>query len=317
MSPTEKSRLLSILPQTEFSARGRFEFLRSRPEGGACQLLTAHRCTAHGARPGPCREFPLSGYVGTRIQAVAVLGCPGIDLGFLDGYRGPESAGPSQGLDSEIAALRSRVGGSAHRRLDESGRRRRKLVRALEDEERWVDEDEVRRRLRERPPVPTDADFPSWAPPSEEDGLELLPLMFDGRAGPVAFAASEAGWELLELRPEGGVERSLGVAPPPERLPAMTEDAWRVVEGYLRYWAERDQLFGTVHLDMAESSEGNVVDCAAAELRQIGATTISRAHVISRLHGGEGGLLSRSDVHQGIRATDADLLDRRAWGTRL
>lgn len=314
---SEKVGLLRIAPEIEFVARGRFEFLRSSPEGGACQLLAGHRCRAHAVRPGPCREYPLSGYVGFRLQAVAVLACPGIDLTFLDGYRGPESAPPPQGLDSELAALLARISGSVGRRLEESRRRRRQVSRALAVDGRWVDELAVRRQLRERLPVPQDDDFPPWAPPSQEDGLELLPLVFDEREGPIAFAARREGWELLELRPAGGVENSLGVAPPPDRLPLLSEEAWRVLAGYLRYWLERDQLFGFVHLEMAENRHGDVTDCVAADLRQIAAIAISRAHVLASLCRGKVGPLAGTDLHQGIRATDQDLLDRRTWGTRL
>lgn len=315
--PEEKAALLQIVPETKFIARGGFEFIRSNPDGGACQLLAEHRCRAHAARPAPCREYPLSGYVGTRLQAIAALTCPGIDLTFLDGYRGPETASPPHGFDSELAALRARVSESVDRRLEESRRRQRRISRTLGVDGRWVDEAEVRRRLREHLPVPLDEDFPPWDPPSKKDGLELLPLVFDHRAGPVAFAARPEGWELLELRPTGGVEKSLGVGPAPDRLPVLSEEAQRVLAGYIRYWLERDQLFGIVHLEMAQTRQGDVTDCVATELRQIAAVAISRAYVLASVSRGRVGPLSGTDLYQGIRATDQDLLDRPAWGTRL
>ncbi len=317
VAPSEKQSLLRIVPEAKFITRGRFEFLRSSPEGGACQLLDGHRCTAHGVRPAPCREYPLSGYVGTRLQAVAALTCPGIDLAFLDGYGGPETASPPQGLDAALAGLRARISGSVDRRLEESRRRRRQISRAVARDGRWVEEAEVRRQLQEELPVPRNDDFPPGAPPSQEEGLELLPLVFDAREGPLALAARPEGWELLELRPRGGVEKSLGVALPPERLPVLSEAAWRILAGYLRYWLERDQLFGIVHLEMAENRRGDVTDCVAAELRQIAAIAVSRAYVLASLCRGSVGPLSGTDLHQGIRATDQDLLDRQAWGTRL
>ncbi len=317
VTPTEKEGLLRILPETEFIARGRFEFIRSNPEGGACQLLVEHRCKAHALRPAPCREYPLAGYIGTRLQAIAVLTCPGVDLTFLAGYRGPEGAAPPEGLDSELAALRARVPVNVERRLEESRRRRRQISRKLASDGRWVDEDEVRRQLREHLPIPLDDDFPAWDPPSREDGLELLPLVFDHRNGPLALAARPEGWELLELRPKGGIEESLGVALPPDGLPVHTEEAQRILASYLRYWLERDQLFGVVHLGMVTNRQGDVTDCVAAELRQIGAVVLSRASLFATLCRGRVGELSGADVCQGIRATDQDLLDRPAWGTRL
>ncbi len=315
--PAEKEGLLRIVPEIEFSRRGRFEFIRSNPEGGACQLLAGNRCRAHSVRPSPCREYPLAGYVGTRVQAVAVLTCPGIDLTFLDGYRGPTNAPPPQGLDSELAALRARLSKGVGRRLEENQRRRRQISRSLAVDGRWIDETEVRRQLRDRLPGPLNEDLPVWDPPSQKDGLELLPLVFDHRAGPLAFAGRPEGWELLELRPQGGVERSLGVTLPPDHLPVLSEEAQRILAGYLRYWLERDQLFGFVHLDMAENGNRNVVEGVAAELRRIAAIAVSRAYVLAGLCRGTVGQISGTDLHQGIRATDQDLLDRPAWGTRL
>ena len=308
---------MRLVPEAEFIARGGFEFIRSRPNGGACQLLAEHRCRAHSARPGPCREYPLTGYVGTRIQAVAALTCPGIDLAFLDGYGGPETASPPWGLDAELSSLRARLSGNLERRLEESGRRRRRISRALATDGRWVDEEEVRRQLRGQLRIPADDDFPAPDPPSQEDGLELLPLVFDRREGPVAFAARPEGWELIELRSKGGVERSLGVTSPPVRLPALSEEAVRILTGYLRYWLERDQLFGVVHREMVENERGTVTECVVSELRQIAALAIARASVLAVLSRGGAGPLSGADLQQGIRATDQDLLDRPAWGTPL
>ena len=317
VAPTEKEGLLRLIPEAEFFARGGFEFVRSRPNGGACQLLAEHRCTAHSARPEPCREYPLTGYVGTRIQVVAALTCPGIDLTFLDGYRGPETAAPPWGLDAELSSLRAQLSGNIERRLDESGRRRRRIFRALATTGRWVDEEEVRRQLRGHLPIPADDDFPATDPPSREEGLELLPLVFDRRGGPVAFATRPEGWELIELRSKGGVERSLGVTSPPDRLPALSEEAVRLLAGYLRYWLERDQLFGVVHLEMAENDRDTVTDWVVSELRQIAALTIARASVLAVLSRGGAGSLTGADLQQGIRATDQDLLDRPSWGTPL
>lgn len=315
--PAEKGNLLRIAPGTGFRSRGTFEFVRSNPEGGACQLLAEHRCRAHAVRPGPCREYPLAGYAGPRLQVIAALSCPGVELAFLDGYRGPETAPAPQGFDTELAALRARISGDGDRRLAQSRRRGRRIARALAANGRWVGEDEVRRQLRERLPLPRNDDLPTGAPPSREEGLELLPLVFDGRRGPLAFAARHGGWELLELRPEGGIANSLGVTSPPDRLPALSEEAGRILAGYLRYWLERDQLFGIVHLDMAEDRQGDVTHVVAAELRRIAAVALSRAQVLASLCRGKVGSLSGADLLQGIRATDQDLLDRPAWGMRL
>lgn len=317
VAPAERPGLVRIVPEAELVSRGRHEFLRSRPDGGACQLLEGNRCRAHPVRPSMCREFPLTVHIGTRLQATVVLTCPGVDLSPLPGYRGPEGARPPRGFETELLALRGRIDRTVRARIDQSERRRRRIARALAAGGRWEEESEVRHRLRERIPVPSADDFPAEDPPSREDGLAHLPLVFDDRAGPVAFARGAGGWELLELRPTGGVERSLGTAPPPEGPPALSDEAAGTLAGYLRYWLERDALFGTVHLAMLEEPEGSVTDCAAAELRRIAALTVSRAHVLAAVRRGAVDRLSGDDLRDGIRATDQDLLDRPTWGTRL
>ena len=237
VTPAEKPPLLRIVPSAEFVSRGRFEFLGSHSEGGACRLLEGNRCRAHAARPSPCREFPLTAHVGVRLQATVVLTCPGVDLAVLRGYRGPDGASPPRGFETELAALRSRVNRSALRRIEVSERRRRRIARVLTEEGRWNEEEEVRRRLREQIPRPALDDFPAEDAPPLEEGLESLPLVFDGRAGPVAFAGDSGAWELFELRPTGGVARSLGIAAPPDHPPAVTEDAALTLAGYLRVLA--------------------------------------------------------------------------------
>jgi hypothetical protein len=317
VSSAEKAGLLRIVPEAQFVTRGRFGFLRSHENGGACSLLTAHRCRAHSARPSPCREFPLTTHVGLRVQATLVLSCPGVDLSSLQGYSSSETAGPPRGFESELAALVARADGSGRRLLVESARRRRRIERALGAEGRWQDEAEVRRRLREAIPFPSEEDFPAEDPPARQDGLTALPLFFDGRAGPVALSGEAGGWELVELRATGGVRTSLGISPSPSHRPPMTEAAQSVLAGYLRYWLERDLLFGVVHLSMLEDPRGSVADRTIAELRRIGATVLSRAQVLSTVRRGEPGELTGTDVQEGLRATDQDLLDRPTWGTRL
>lgn len=314
----ERARLVQIVPEVEFIGQGPDRFVRSRGDGGACELLSENRCRAHTARPHPCREFPLTAHVGERLQATVVLSCPGVDLSALTRrYRGDETD-RSPGFPEELAALRERVDASTRRRLEEASRRRRKIRRSLEAEGRWEDESEVRRTLEASVPRPSDEDFPVTDPPSAEDGLDRLPLYFDGRAAPVAIAAGLGGWELVELRPDGGVEELLGVVPPPDRLPRVEPDAFGLLDGYLGYWLRRDALFGAVHLAMARSRDGAPVSAwVESELRSIGALVLARADVRARQRRGTVDRLSADDLAEGIRATDQDLLDRESWGDRF
>lgn len=314
--PPERAALVRIVPEAEFVELDRGTFLASRADGGACGLLEDRRCTAHTARPAPCREFPVTTHVGTRIQATLVFSCPGLDLGPLETWR-PGGRGDPSGLDDEVGVLRSRIDGSTTRRLAEAGRRRMRVARILRSDDRWIEEEDVRKELGRALPTPGPEDFPVDDPPAAEDGLDDLPLFFDGRDGPVALAADIGGWHLLELRAGGAVERTIGVLPPPTTMPSTTPGAAAVLEGYLRYWLERDLLFGTAHLAMIESDSGDVTEWVSAELRAVGATVLARADVRARARHGERRRLTADDVRDGIRATDQDLLDRDSWGDRL
>ena len=320
VSADDRPKLLSIAAEPPLVTRGRFEFVRSRPDGGACSLLEGNRCRAHAGRPSPCREFPVTVHVGARLQATAVLTCPGVRLDRLDGYDPEAPAGAPLGFEDELRSVRARAGRSAARRVDESVRRRRRIQRALADQDRWEEEDDVRRDLTPRLPEllgALDASEMADPPPRSEDGLERLPLIGPGARGPLALASGLGGWELLELAPEGGIAAERGVAMPAARPPALAPEARRRVEGYLRYWLSRDALFGTVHLAMLDHDAGTVAEWTAAELQRVAATTLARSHVLAAIARGPVDLLRAADLEAGIRATDQDLLDRPTWGARL
>ncbi|HXQ48398.1 MAG TPA: YkgJ family cysteine cluster protein [Thermoplasmata archaeon] len=317
IDPSERPGLLRIAPAVDIVEAGGASYLRARPDGGACGLLEELRCSAHAVRPHPCREFPVHVHVGTRLQASLVLSCPGVYLGRLIKNTPDAERAPPVGFDSELASVERRSGPDVARRLKEAGRRRGRLVRALEREGRWVEEEEVRGLLRTHLPRPGPADYPVGDPPSADDGLEFLPIYFDGRAGPVGLGAGLGGWEALELRPSGGVERHLGVVPSPTSPPPLDPGAELFLRGYLRYFLERDLLFASVLPRMAEGGAGTVTEWVEEELREIGAIVVSRASVRAKLARGSTGPLTATDLVAGIRASDQDLMDVPTWGDRL
>jgi Fe-S-cluster containining protein len=317
VEPEERSVLLRIAPAAKFMESQSATYLASYPEGGACNLLRDSRCSAHAVRPHPCQEFPVTVHLGSRLQATLVLGCPGVDLAALEQPGAFSTRAPPRGFESELASVRYRIGPHLARRWKEGARRRSRIVRTLERTGRWVDEEEARFELRDRPLGPGPEDFPAQNPPPAEEGLDRLPLFFDGRKGPVALAEGLGGWEALELNPTGGVERHLGQIPPPTHPPRLEPGAERLLEGYLRYFLERDVLFASLLPRLLETEEGTVTEWAAMELRTIGALVISRAVVRAKLRGASGDRLSRDDLAAGIRASDQDLLDVPTWGDRL
>ncbi|MGP8072926.1 MAG: YkgJ family cysteine cluster protein [Thermoplasmata archaeon] len=317
VEPGERTRLLQVAPEMDLVSRSDGRFLRSRPDGGACQFLNGTRCRVWEARPSPCREFPVTVHVGERLQASLVLACPGIDLRTLsDPSVGRERAAPV-GFEGELAAVRRRIDAKTLRQLEGARRRRRRIVTVLERSGQWMEEDEVRATLRERPPWPTEEEFPVEEPPAAEEGIELLPMFYAGRSGPLALAEGLGGWEVLELNPEGGRTPPLAVVPPPTRPPEVDSAGRRLLEGYIRYFLERDALFGTVLTDLEPSGGFTVGEEVEAELRAIGALVLSRAEVRRKALGVASGPLTELEMAEGIRATDQDLLDRPTWGDHL
>jgi len=316
LDPLDEQRLRAVAPDVRVEREDGERCIASRPEGGACQFLHELRCRVHSARPAPCREYPVSVHIGTRLQATLVLACPGLPLEPLRSDGIGRRSHPPSGLDTELQSVRSRLTTTVERRRREAERRRRKLVRLLDQQGRWVDEEEVRHRLRGRRLIPTREEYRPDGLPDVGDGLERLPMYFDQRAGPVVLAEAHAGWEALELSPLGG-GTSLGLAAPPDQPPTLEGDAASMLEGYLRYWLERDCFLAAVHLDMQSADEGNVEETALEELHAIASDVIARAAVRVQLRGRSGARLQSSDIELGIRATDQDWLDRPTWGSRL
>jgi putative zinc- or iron-chelating protein len=316
LDPDDAQRLERLAPTALIVRDGNERRLAARPDGGACQFLTDLRCGIHHARPAPCREFPISVHIGTRLQATVVLSCPGLGLDPLLS-RSPGAPSRSfSGLDAELSSVHQRLSPAVERRRVEAERRRRRIARDLTAQGRWVDEEEVRRELGKRRLIPGPEEYSLEDPPTAEDGLEYLPMYYDGRAGPVALGRGLGGWEALEFAPEGG-SRPVGLAVPPERRPGLDWMAEALLSGYLRYWLARDGFLSAVHLEMLSAPEGTVVEAVLADLHAIGSSVLARGAVRAKLRGEDGALLTAGDVALGIRATDQDWLDRPTWGSRL
>jgi Fe-S-cluster containining protein len=316
LDPGDEPRIRAAAPDVSILSVEKERRLAARPDGGACQFLNGLRCGIHAARPAPCREFPISVHVGSRLQATVVLSCPGLSLEGLRSSAATRPAYAAMGLEEELSSVRRRVTPAVARTLTEAGRRRRRIVRELESQGRWVDEEDVRRKLVTGRLIPRPEEYSPDVPPGADEGLELLPMYYDGRAGPVALAEGLGGWELLELSAEGGSD-SIGLVVPPDRPPTLEPLAEALLEGYLRYWLARDSFLGAVHLEMLSTGEGTVVDAALGDLHSIGSTVLARGAIRAKLRGEDGAQLSVGDIELGIRATDQDWLDRPTWGTRL
>jgi len=315
----DEDRLRAVVPTARLVMVGGERCIGARENGGACQFLVARRCGVHSARPAPCREYPVLVHVGARLQATVVLSCPGLPLDPVDASSTPRDPRAPRGLDSELASVRERLGPSVERRRTDAERRRGRIRRVLESEGRWVDEEKVRERLARRPLLPSPNEYSPEDLPPVDDGLEFLPIYFDGRAGPVALGQGFGGWEARELSAEGEA-RPLGVSVAPAQRPALARDAESLLTGYLRYVLARDAFLAAVHLEMVSEPprlEEDVADRALEDLHRIASDVLARGAVRAKLRGEVGDPLSRHDIELGIRATDQDWLDRPTWGSRL
>ncbi len=304
--------LLAIAPS--FRPEGRSPgFVPSHANGGACTFLATNRCSVHAARPGPCAEFPLSAHAGPRVQLTLVLSCPGVDLDPLaDPERSARGGPPDPSLGSELAAVRRAV-----RSLDPADRNRaeRSWARALRG--LGLDTASIetaRSRLRTDLPMPRPDDLAAVPVPEESEGLDRLPLFFDARYGRVALAGGDEGVELLALREGGGIERRLASFAYPDHLPRIGAEGDRLLRGYLAYVLERDGFVGAA-LDRTEArGEDGLIDRCREDLRELGAAVVSRAVYRTWLDGGSAEGLDADAIASGIRATDADYLDRATVG---
>lgn len=315
VAPEERSRLVAIAPSVRLlPGEGGFTYVASHPEGGACELLHDLRCSAHSARPFPCRTYPVSVHLGLQTQASLVLACPGVDLSPLRGG-GPGGHDEPSGLEEEIRTVKRELERPPSiRRRDEARQEFERAVHRLELEGRWSDPDRILDRvvssaLRNLPRA-----FPSPMPPAREEGLDALPFLFDPEHGRVALAGSSAGWTLLTLSPAGGGGPELGTYPEPAWLPPFDPEAERFLAGYLRYAASRQSLVGQVLLELLAEDDRPLAEAMEAEVTAIASDVITRGLILDALHGRGAGHLDLSLVEQGIRATDAELLDRPSVG---
>jgi hypothetical protein len=310
VTAAESTRLIQIAPATRIVGDADGErWIESRPDGGACALLRETRCSAHSARPSPCRRFPIAVHGGARLQATLVLSCPGVSLSTLARRTRTDPVG----LAEELAAVREFLAEpSTGAEVERARRSRERISRRMTREGRWKGEDEVRAVLRNYR-VDVARGYPLEALPSRADGLEFWPLYFSDSEGCVALGEGEAGWEAVALRESGGVRRRLGEFLVPERPPALEERAEQLLQAYLRYVLARDQLFGAVAVEISDA-ELTLEAAVAGELDRVGAQVLARAAVRQMAESAGSGRLTVADVERGIRATDMDLLDRPSWG---
>jgi Fe-S-cluster containining protein len=315
-SPAEQQRLLQLDPKVKFvGGSGGFRLVPARAEGGACRFLARERCTVHDARPFPCREYPLSIHIGARWQASLVLTCPGVTASDISRWAGSGvPPGSATGIAAELEAVQREADSADAAVFQGAARRWHRALRSEGIEAAPAGLDRLRSEVADQGTFPRDNDLRGLELPYASEGLALLPLFFDPRFGRVALGASGKGVELLQLRETGGTQEVLAQFPPPARLPRLAPEARTALEGYLAYVLRRDAFVGSV---LEDGGDAPLADRLAGALRSVGIDTIARAVWRAQLAGGDGGHLRLAELWDGIRATDADLLDRPTVGAFL
>jgi len=313
LSPSERTQLLTIAP-LEVSSNWTTE-IPARPEGGACMLLSDNRCRVHEGRPSPCAMFPVSVHLSWRAQASIVLSCPGVDLSLLHGIRrGGEDAAPT-GLAREVAAAAAAVNRVAKADRDRIERRWFRAVREAESGGETVDG--ARTELLSHLPSVEPEDLGEESLPESSAGVDRLPMFFDERYGRVALAATSQGIEVLVLDERGGAPERLATLPPVELPPRLTARGADLFDSYRRYFVARDAFVGMALADDSWDPATPISERLSGDLHEIGGTVLARARIRALLAGGSGELLDAEEVADGIRATDADYLDRPTVGAWL
>ncbi len=267
VEPGERPALLRIAPAAELFEMGGASFLRARPEGapaGSWMGFAARPTSLGRIRAGSSPCMSSSEHASRRASCSPARASTSP----------PSRAAPRtrHGLDrptSMASSLRSRSGSG---RASTPSYERRGPASGSDRAVPRAGGPLGRRGGSARPPSPphpparTTSRSGTRRRPS--DGLELLPLYYGGRAGPVALAGGLGGWEALELRPSGGVQRHLGSIPPPTVPPSLTSEALALLVGYLRYFLERDLLFAWALPRMVEEGEDSVTEWVEEELRR-------------------------------------------------
>ncbi|HTT26652.1 MAG TPA: hypothetical protein VMH90_06820, partial [Thermoplasmata archaeon] len=226
-------------------------------------------------------------------------------------------AGPGPiGLDEEIDAAREGLSAVPWVRWSEEGRRRwRSVRRRLARAGGWMEPEDLRDRLRPRLLEIARSGFPAEPPPDRSEGLEVLPLFYDPALGCLAITDHPGGVELLVLREDGGDPVPAGAWAVPDRSPDCDADADRTLRGYLDYLLARDFTYWAAAARAGD--DDRLIDLVEEDLGRFGALVLARAWVRRAMTHPTRGRLDASAILDGIRATDAEFLDRPTLGRIL
>lgn len=319
VTPDESRELLRIVAELPLIDDPEGQRIASRGDGGACEFLARSRCQVHDARPSPCRRFPIHLHIGARLQATTVLSCPGLDLeNRTPRGSGGRSRATALGLEAEMDATRAALQEVPWRRWVEENERRWRIVRRRFDRlGRWVEPEEIEGALAPRRLELALRGFPPAAPPDASLGLSALPIYRDEAIGIVAFGDHIGGWEMRRLPEDGASSEVLSVVPVPAKPPPIEDTALALLSDYLGLLLRRDLTYWAAAESLRSGAIGGLLEIVERDLIEFGGLVIARAMAIGSLHGRATDRLGAPQIAEGIRATDAEFLDRPTLGRAL
>jgi hypothetical protein len=247
-----------------------------------------------------------------------VFTCPGVRIERLsDWEHGPPDDRPSDGFDSELAAVQAELAAVPARVVQDAERGWSRACRRIGMAPTLEALAELRDDLIGLPLEAADDALDLVELPRERDGLEHLPMFFDATHGRVALAGLEQGVELLAIAEEGGVSQHLASYARPRRLPRLEAGARQLLRGYLRHMVERDAFLGSGVFAAVEDPEIPILGHLAADLLDLEVAVLTRGAWRAQLQGRDAGVLDVDQVADGIRATDMEFLDRPTAGRLL
>lgn len=316
VGPEERVGLIQIRPALEFlDGDDGYVFLTNRPNGGACELLSDAGCGAHSARPFPCRSFPISVHLGSRAQASVVLACPGLSLARLEEPTARGAVEAARGLDAELAAVRAEMERPVARTASQAAAvdYTQALVRQR-TRPGWIEPEEFRSELAHRDRWAELVGYPE-PPPEPDADADSIPVAFLPDLGVVGLAGEDGRWSVRTM-PEAGGGRTLGTYDLPRDPPRLDGPARRLLGAYLRYAFDRDAPFGQLLWSLRRSRD-DWEDALWTLVDEAASLVVTRAALLALARGETPVALGRATVLDGIRASDADLLDRPTIGAVL
>jgi hypothetical protein len=165
--------------------------------------------------------------------------------------------------------------------------------------------------------MPAEEDFPVAGLPGRDEPEENLPVVYSARHGRLAFRSNFDGVDVLQLDESGRPPVRLGTYPNPAAPPRIDGEAAVLLRGYLGYSVERDHLLWAAAARVRSGAADSVDSELERLLRWAGSAALARGRILADLDSTDPGALGIEAVAQGIRATDAELLDRPTLGTVL